>query len=44
MLWSMSRPEQADIIAALNEAARISGANKPGGLGGLLEQWQKRSK
>jgi hypothetical protein len=44
LLWGSSRPEQADIIAALNEAARVSGAGKQGGLGALLDKWQTRDK
>lgn len=44
VLWSMSRPEQSELVAALNEAARAADAGKPGGLSGLLEQWQKRPK
>lgn len=41
LLWGSSQPEQGDIIAALNEAARESGDGKQGGLGALLEKWQK---
>lgn len=40
LLWSRSKPEQADIVAALNEAAIASG-RQPGGLSGLIDKWQK---
>lgn len=41
ILWSLTRPEQADLVAAVNEAAAANDTGKPGVLGGLLDQWQK---
>jgi hypothetical protein len=38
----MNRPEQSDIVAAVNEAAAANDTGKPGVLGGLLDQWQKQ--
>jgi hypothetical protein len=44
LLWSAARPEQGDIVAAVNEAAAANDTGKPGVLGGLLDQWQKQRK
>lgn len=46
ILWSPSKPEQADVVAALNKAAAAAAGDggKPGGLDRLLDQLQRSSR